>query len=478
MDAALSSLLEAFISSNDDFGTAYGLVRPLWYDGWMTIEDELRTRELQDREKRKSAFLDDRISNPQMPPRRLWDLYSNRVVPQWIAPEFRWKAPWAISHAWMNIKERVDVMLPINGNEWPVPIPKDTDLDLVRIEMLNLGAEYVWLDVLCLRQRGGRGEDIRGEEWRLDVPTIGHVYRIAEKVVCYFSGLGRPLSFTAADFESDRCWFRRAWTLQEISGQWIIGGDMGGEKDLEEDVRAMFQEQLASLENIMPITGAQCTDNVFAVLMHMQKRVSENPVDKVAGLACLLESDRLPAYYEMQSLEDAWTALVNVMRGEYRGQMLLWYPGPGKGRRKWRPSWEQIMTELLPVHESPLREDAHRDEETDNDWYEGINIEKGYVRGLAMENMERSIRRGELVVQDSAGVTHTFKIVATHQYPIPEDFYTLISGRWELGYWVIGRRMADQRFEKVSTFRMSEQTEGTRRLARLGVGKWSRSRLS
>ncbi len=61
-----------------------------------------------------------------------------------------------------------------------------------------------------------------------------------------------------ADFESDRCWFKRAWTLQEISGQWIIGGDMGGEKDLEEDVRAIFQEQLASLENIMPITGAQC----------------------------------------------------------------------------------------------------------------------------------------------------------------------------------------------------------------------------
>ena len=43
MDAALSSLLEAFISNNDDFGTAYGLVRPLWYGGWMTTQDELRT---------------------------------------------------------------------------------------------------------------------------------------------------------------------------------------------------------------------------------------------------------------------------------------------------------------------------------------------------------------------------------------------------------------------------------------------------
>ncbi len=136
------------------------------------------------------------------------------------------------------------------------------------------------------------------------------------------------------------------------------------------------------------------------------------------------------------------------------------------------------MAELLPMHESPLREGVHRDEETDNDWYEGVDIEKGYVRGLAMENIERGVRRGELVVQARDGTNQTFEIMATHQYPIPEDFYTLISGRWELGYWVVGRRTPDQRFEKVSTFRMYEQTEGTQRLARLGVGKWSRNCLS
>ncbi len=84
------------------------------------------------------------------------------------------------------------------------------------------------------------------------------------------------------------------------------------------------------------------------------------------------------------------------------------------------------MTELLPMHESSLREDVHWDEETDNDWYESVNIEKGYVRGLAMGNMERGVRRGELVVQDRDGTKHTFEIVATHQYPIPEE--TLISG--------------------------------------------------
>ncbi len=59
-----------------------------------------------------------------------------------------------------------------------MPIPKDADLNLIRIEMLNLGAEYVWLDVLCLRQKdeGGLREDLRMEEWKLDVPTIGGMY--------------------------------------------------------------------------------------------------------------------------------------------------------------------------------------------------------------------------------------------------------------------------------------------------------------
>ena len=36
---------------------------------------------------------------------------------------------------------------------WPVPIPVHTSLERVRIECLNLGAEYVWADVLCLRQK-------------------------------------------------------------------------------------------------------------------------------------------------------------------------------------------------------------------------------------------------------------------------------------------------------------------------------------
>ncbi len=80
----------------------------------------------------------------------VWDLYANRVVPYWVADTL----PWGISHAWVDEKDRDDAMTPINGYEWPVPMPKDANLDLLRIEMLNLGAEYTWLDVLCLPAGG------------------------------------------------------------------------------------------------------------------------------------------------------------------------------------------------------------------------------------------------------------------------------------------------------------------------------------
>ncbi|KAK0445654.1 uncharacterized protein EV420DRAFT_1249217, partial [Desarmillaria tabescens] len=126
-----------------------------------------------------------------VPPRCLWNLYSNRVVPEWVIPN--WGKLWEISHAWVDKRNQVDVRTPINGYKWLVPIPKGADLNHIRIEMLNLGAEYVWLDVLCLRQ-SGPNEDLRKDEWKLDVPTIGYVYRMAERVPCYFSGLGRPMS--------------------------------------------------------------------------------------------------------------------------------------------------------------------------------------------------------------------------------------------------------------------------------------------
>ncbi len=130
-----------------DFGTTYAYLRPYW-NRITTIERELRTNEEEDKEMRRRVLVDGRITTRHVPPRRVWDLYANRVIPYWAACEYKW----GISHAWVDEKDRKEVWTPINGYEWPVAMPKDANLDLIRIEMLNLGAEYAWLDVLCLRQ--------------------------------------------------------------------------------------------------------------------------------------------------------------------------------------------------------------------------------------------------------------------------------------------------------------------------------------
>ncbi len=285
---SLCKACQYFIDKKYDLGTAYAHLRCYTYgfnfDEHITEACKSDEQERNNLLTRKTEILWDGTV-----PRRVWDLYANRVVQFWIAK----KLPWAISHAWVDEKDRKYEMTPINGYEWSVPMPKGANLDLIRIEMLNLGAEYVWLDVLCLRQRcpecdprdwtlptnleqwrlmwARRKEDkenqdgcmghavpwylpaldkmrkdfghrealdnvmwrcreaLRKEEWKLDVPTIGGVYVMHSasipKVVYYLSGLGLPLSFkTPADFEDDRCWFNRVWTLQEIHHHPLIAG--------------------------------------------------------------------------------------------------------------------------------------------------------------------------------------------------------------------------------------------------------------
>ena len=38
----------------------------------------------------------------------------------------------------------------VNQEQHPVPIPEGVTLDAVRDELLGLGAQFCWLDILCL----------------------------------------------------------------------------------------------------------------------------------------------------------------------------------------------------------------------------------------------------------------------------------------------------------------------------------------
>ncbi|PBK88091.1 hypothetical protein ARMGADRAFT_1085068 [Armillaria gallica] len=484
---SLYSVLQTCISNDYDFGVAYGRLRPIWYSvNQTTIGDELCTRELKDQKMRQEALVDNRIVNPDMPPRRVWDLYSNRVVPYWVVSD---KEPWAISYAWTDPPHRINVLTPINANEWRVPMHKDGNLDLVRIELLNLGAEYVWLDILCLRrydsQEPEEKERLRKEEWKLDVPTSGYVYHHTEMVVYYFCGLGGAFSLTMDDFDNPRFWLNRAWTFQEISKSWIIAGstddvtltatsiDEAGEHGPV--VSRLFRE-LQSLAQIV-----HRVDNVLDLLLHIRGRGSENGVDKVTALVYPLRSKTIPTYDEEQHEEDAWAGLVATMSQQNRGQLFFLYPETGTGAKKWGPHWEQVSSTgtHLPTGREDLCEPVERDDEADADWYHGMCIEEGWVRGLAVGDLSSADRWGEMVTQDANGISHTFKIVAPHQSPIPEDAYTLISSgaQQTLGkYWVAGRRLGGQEFEKVSIFRMTDEREITR-LMDMGIANKTRNLL-
>ncbi|KAK0433521.1 hypothetical protein EV421DRAFT_1718524 [Armillaria borealis] len=433
---------------------AYSRLRRIWYtDNWGTIRDALCRREKKDREKRQKALVGNRIVNMWLRPRRVWDLYSNRVVPYWITDTgYEYRSPRPISHAWMDEKDRAVVWTPINGYEWPVPIPKDADLNLIRIEMLNLGLEYAWLDVLCLRQVGGPGEDLRTEEWELDVPTIGAVYQSGQDVVCYLSGLGRPLTLKEGDLESDRSWFRRAWTLQEIGREEyrVIAGDTPDgplhaeckDGKYETELLTRFHKQLRSTREL--------TLCVPEALEEMQKRVSTKPVDKIAGLAFLMGSGTIPAYYESASLEEAWTALVNSMYAGFRVQLFFVCPEPGDRGPKWRPSWDQVTNKPLLAYNGVFQF-VDRHETGDEEACDAGCID-GLVRGLAV--VEGGDRHGEFIVECDDGIAR-FKITAAHTYPIPEDTYTLIYGGDIDHSWVIGRSLPGRKFEKVSVLEMS-----------------------
>ncbi|KAK0472614.1 hypothetical protein IW261DRAFT_1596768 [Armillaria novae-zelandiae] len=175
-----------------------------------------------------------RIVDPNLRPRRLWDLYNNRVVLGW---------------------------------------------------MFSLGVEYMWLDILCLRQEGGPKD---GEEWELDVPTIGPVYFGAE-VVIYPSELGLPLNVKEDSSDSERCWFRSVWTLQEIGWYRIIAGIMpngpihanptGRCGNYGMELLAMFHKQLGSEKYSWHLFGhfADMRKHVLVAHLPTPSRYSKYP---------------------------------------------------------------------------------------------------------------------------------------------------------------------------------------------------------
>ncbi|GJF00582.1 hypothetical protein PsYK624_168750 [Phanerochaete sordida] len=338
----LQKCLEYTLRQSRDFGVAYGTLRPWWSSDFTEVVDHLEQQRIRLEYTRSNAIRGQCIIDSDIPARRIWDLYSNRVLPFHVLPRVpdSWAEAmppiiWCVSHSWVDERDRHDVWTRINSEEWPVPLPRTTSLSHIRVELLNMGAQYVWLDVLCLRQRGGRlaeADAERAAEWRLDVPTIGKIYqRWQATCIIYFNGLGLPLDTTPAVLSSPQHWCNRAWTLQEGCRGWLPAG-IDPSRPIGHDFFRGLDERRGQL------TGFLCN---LESAVFMRDRFCSTELDKIAGLAYIFQTRTLPVYSERTPVEHAWLLLLKNLQEDLRTQIFFQY-APATPFEIWVP-WERFI---------------------------------------------------------------------------------------------------------------------------------------
>jgi hypothetical protein len=295
MSLGIEQLLESYITRGYDFGSAYASLRRSWLK-YVDASSAIWTFQGALRLSTSTATAPGPVY-----PRKVWDLFSNRVLDyaELLADGSDMVQIDCISHSWRPSDARHPVETPINGHAWPVPIPKATTLDHIRVEMLRYGAEYIWLDVLCLRQHSTERDDLRRHEWEDDIPKIGYIYQAAPRIFTYFNGLG--LAFQETDLTSPFHWCNRAWTLQEayqlldrmIVVGWSIRSPRMSFKFLEQmkkdgGYRYTVLDTPFKLQLVQKLLNMQKINFALTAVAEMQRRSATKELDKVAGLSNLL----------------------------------------------------------------------------------------------------------------------------------------------------------------------------------------------
>ncbi|KAF8429695.1 hypothetical protein EV426DRAFT_526911, partial [Tirmania nivea] len=311
----------------------------------------------------------------RVPPRRLWDLKANRVIPFYgkqqplLRPRLQpfEQDYWAVSHSWTDGMHERSIDTPINSHLWPVPMPKGSNLQHVRQELRACGAEYAWLDVVCLRQRSGQEiaamegfmqeNSLREKEWVVDVPTIGNIYRNASGVLRYFNGLGQSFNPDVGSWREPTHWTNRAWTLQEmrpeeemVNAGFEVAKRLPLRTPLDTPTGPLtLREMLKPLSEIGLAAHSPHGISIIELAKHMSKRFATTPVDKIAGINYLIWPKgwvfNLPVYRETTQMEDAWLRCVQSMRRDLKVELLFLYPHPRDGLDEiatWIPTWSQI----------------------------------------------------------------------------------------------------------------------------------------
>ena len=404
----------------------------------------------EDNQLREGAILGASIRNSKLPPRRVWDLFSNRILPFHAIRKSSQSNPsdildnlWRVSHSWVDVSERHDVQTRINGGRWPVPLPRSTTLDHVRVELLNMGAQYVWLDILCLRQRGEDDkEKLRKQQWELDVPTIGSVYSDGYRpCITYFNGLGLPLDTSPEITQSHRHWFNRVWTLQESVEHWLPGGLSGSPLI---DGPAFFMR----LQEVLESRSSYKMQS--HIIQALKSRSCTTELDRIAGLAYDLGCATLPLYKENSPEDLAFALLIKHMRGWPRTFMFLQYAGD-EPFALWPVSWRTFLesSPALPFSKVStysseylaLTDEAQLCTESHGEYYH-----EGYALGPChiIHNVAETDADGDeefqlqFIGRGPEGAPVSFKATGMHGVIIPGVPYTLVGiGRLWKEHWIV-----------------------------------------
>ena len=486
----LRGCLEHVHARSHDFGEAYGTLRPRWNEDFADVLERMSNFQREDNQLRKDAIDGASIRNSRLPPRRVWDLFSNRVLPLHAIRDSSQSDPsviphnfWSVSHSWVAESDRLDIRTHINGGRWPVPLPRGTTLDHIRVELLNMGAEYVWLDILCLRQRGEDDkEKLRKQQWELDVPTIGSVYSDGRRpCITYFNGLGLPLDTSPEATRSHRHWFNRVWTLQESVEHWLPGG-LSGSPLIDGPAFFVRLEELADSRSRYEMQSH--------VIQALKSRSCTTELDRIAGLAYSLGCATLPLYKENSPEDLAFALLIKHMPAWPRTFMFLQYAGD-EPFVLWPVSWRTFLEsspalpfpkastdsseDLALVDEAQLCTESH-----------GEYCHKGHALGPChiTHNVAEPGADGnegfqlQFTDRGPEGAPVSFKAAGMHGVLIPGVPYTFvgIGDRWK-EHWIVVELVGERRVKgwkaveavKWGVIRVDE-AEG-KKLVNLGNGR-------
>lgn len=522
LNPARESLLTMCMRLGDlarDFGVLYSLLRPVWNADPSIAEMDISKRRDEEARARKGLVQGNYLVEMFVKPRRMWDLWSNRVIPTWMidltsratylyimssstnaphglhavgdrdtAKALRWSGQngqmnsefFAVSHAWKEPSQRQKIDTPINGHEWPVPIPTSTSLERIRTELLHFTSDYrpyAWIDALCLRQEGDRAKEaLRQEEWQSDIPIIGATYIASNDVVYYLSGLGMP--FKADDLASERHWLNRAWTLQESKlehASYIAGISTNSPRMPHISDSSAFQHDYNVLKLCHRFGKASHTlIHLPAAMKAMRSRFATTDLDKVAGLNYLSQGfplsggpPKLPIYKLGSDPEDAWRIWMAAQVPENKSHFLFNIPEPGPGASHernhymWCPSWKQAMESSLLgsyVAGHPRVDYDEQRQEFSIDCERVVARLSGFDKPIGLG----SLTPGKVTIEttsklDTATEWTACEAYILHQHAIPDGLYTLLLGKSDVGeephniiHCVAGRLTPAGVFEKFS----------------------------